>query len=629
MNETIRDLETNLENAVDPHQKIDLMNSLAELVCATDPQRAAELSRKAHELATTGEFASQPYRAGAALAALNLGMLNSDSNYELALYYLLEARLNFENLNNQDRMVETLNLISRVYIYTADYSRALETLLTQLSITDRSPANTYRPDTLNNIGLVYLKLHDLSSAFIYLIKANQAAQEISNNRVIADSLRNLCSLACQQQDYQKAIDYGQKSLALYQEMKNLTGEVDALLSLGETYAALGEYGQANQHFNRALQIAYSLAHPRLVMESQIKVGSIHLQQGQSRAAESAYLQALDIAEELKVLQSQYVCHQALAEIYKRQSNWEHALYHFEQFHTLKESVYNEQTHRRIRNYEISYQVEVARREAEIQEYRNIALQREIAEQARAEQALSQVNAELRARIQERDDLIQELEAFSHTVAHDLKNPLQTLTFSAQILLRTISPENSGLAGYAQTILDTCKSMNTIIDELLLLASVRREDILPQPVEMKSVIDQALKRLDALVQEHQPVIQLSGEFPEALGYAPWLEDVWANLIANAIQYGGTPPLIIISADQQPDSMVRFSIQDNGNGIKPEDQESLFTAFSQGRKSGRRGHGLGLSIVQRIVSKLGGEVMVQSTNEPGMGSVFSFTLPQNTK
>ena len=467
-----------------------------------------------------------------------------------------------------------------------------------------------------------------SSAVIHRIKANQAAQEVGNFRVMADSLQNLCSLAGQQKDFNKALDYGKKSLEIYRKIKHSAGEADALLSLGDAYTAQGNYQQAYRHYNDALQIAYTLAHPRLVMEALIKVGSIHLQQDRENAAEAAFQQALGIAEELKVLQNQYACHHALADIYKKQGLWEESLHHFERFHALKENVYSEQTHRRIRNYEISYQVELARREAEIQEYRNIALQREIAERTRAEQTLSEVNIELRENIQERDQLINELEAFAHTVAHDLKNPLHTMSLSAQILQRTLPPDRKDQFDHVQIILNTCQSMGNIIDELLLLASVRSQDFSPQVVDMKSIINLALKRLDAMIKEQQPVIHLPESFPEACGYAPWLEEVWENLISTAIHYGGSPATIDISAELISDNRVRFSIRDNGDGIKPEDQSRLFTAFGSIQNASRRGHGFGLSIVQRIVNRLGGNVDVSSTGKPGEGTVFSFTLPQKS-
>jgi signal transduction histidine kinase len=81
---------------------------------------------------------------------------------------------------------------------------------------------------------------------------------------------------------------------------------------------------------------------------------------------------------------------------------------------------------------------------------------------------------------------------------------------------------------------------------------------------------------------------------------------------------------LSAAVQDDGYVRFTVRDNGHGIVPEAQEQLFVPFSRLGQSGVTGHGLGLSIVQRIVERLGGQVGVESV--VGKGSTFYFTLPR---
>jgi hypothetical protein len=129
------------------------------------------------------------------------------------------------------------------------------------------------------------------------------------------------------------------------------------------------------------------------------------------------------------------------------------------------------------------------------------------------------------------------------------------------------------------------------------------------------------------------IILPQAWPVALGYGPWVEEVWANLLSNAIKYGGqpeagVPPRVEMGFDESPsrslaDSRIRFWVRDNGPGLAREEQRQLFTEFTRLHKKRARGHGLGLSIVRRIVGKLGGEVGVEST--PGQGSLFYFTLP----
>jgi signal transduction histidine kinase len=168
-----------------------------------------------------------------------------------------------------------------------------------------------------------------------------------------------------------------------------------------------------------------------------------------------------------------------------------------------------------------------------------------------------------------------------------------------------------------------RKMSNIIDELLLLAAVRKVEVDMGPLDMASIVTEAQQRLVYMIREHQAEIVLPDTWPVALGYAPWLEAVWVNYLSNAIKYGGGPPRVEVGATVQPDGMIRFWVQDNGPGIPPEAQTRLFTLFARLDQVRANGHGLGLSIVRRIVEKLGGQVGVES--KAGRGSVFSFTLP----
>jgi signal transduction histidine kinase len=101
-------------------------------------------------------------------------------------------------------------------------------------------------------------------------------------------------------------------------------------------------------------------------------------------------------------------------------------------------------------------------------------------------------------------------------------------------------------------------------------------------------------------------------------------VWVNYVSNALKYGGRPPRVELGATPQ-DGVVRFWVRDNGAGLTAEDQERLFTEFTRLHQVRAEGYGLGLSIVRRIIEKLGGDVGVES--EVGKGSTFYFTLPNS--
>ena len=217
----------------------------------------------------------------------------------------------------------------------------------------------------------------------------------------------------------------------------------------------------------------------------------------------------------------------------------------------------------------------------------------------------------------------ELDAYAHTVAHDLKNPLAVVVAAADVLTGVGNLTREEVHEYLHQIKDTAFEMNTIIDDLLLLAEVRNADVPLAPVNMHDIVRTVQKRLNFLLKKNRARLVLPPAWPIAIGYAPWIQEVWANYISNALKYGGPAPRIELGANAEPGGMIRFWTQDHGPGVPVDASSTLFVPFSQLRSRRQDGHGLGLSIVLHIVEKLGGQVGVQ--NVRGKGALFYFMLP----
>ena len=228
--------------------------------------------------------------------------------------------------------------------------------------------------------------------------------------------------------------------------------------------------------------------------------------------------------------------------------------------------------------------------------------------------------------QEREQLIADLNAYAHSVAHDLKNPVGVILGFADMLerdLATLAPAEIGNA--ARAITRSGHKLIGIIDDLLLFAQVQSTAVEVGPLDMATLVAEALFRLSHLRAEYRAEISLPAAWPVALGHAQWVEEVWVNYISNALKYGGRPPRVELGYDLLPAGSVRFWVNDNGDGIPPERCAQLFAPFARFAPASVGGHGLGLSIVRRIVGKLGGEAGVESDGVPGQGSLFYFTLP----
>jgi PAS domain S-box-containing protein len=228
--------------------------------------------------------------------------------------------------------------------------------------------------------------------------------------------------------------------------------------------------------------------------------------------------------------------------------------------------------------------------------------------------------------QDRERLIADLNAYAHSVAHDLKNPVGVIIGFADMLERDLNTFSlQEINNFVQAITRSGYKLIDIIDDLLLFAQVQSAEVEAGPLDMATIVAEALFRLSHLKAEYHAEISVPASWPVAIGYAQWVEEVWVNYLSNALKYGGRPPQVEMGGDLQPDGLVRFWVRDNGDGILRDTCAQLFAPFARFAPTRAAGHGLGLSIAQRVIEKLGGQVGVESDGTPGLGSLFFFTLP----
>lgn len=244
----------------------------------------------------------------------------------------------------------------------------------------------------------------------------------------------------------------------------------------------------------------------------------------------------------------------------------------------------------------------------------------------AEEEIKQANIQLTDEIQEKEKLIGDLDAFSHTVAHDLQNMLGSIVSASNLIQKGVDDmtKDELLEINEMINLAATKTMH-VTKELLTLASVRQQEIKPLPVDMLHVITESVKRVQDILNSKNAQLSFPDQWPVILGNESWLEEVWINYLSNAVKYGGTPPKIELGSEILSNGYAKFWIKDNGKGLSSEEITLLFNKFTRLDTLRAKGHGLGLSIVKRIIEKQNGEVGIESKNIPGEGSTFFFILP----
>lgn len=231
--------------------------------------------------------------------------------------------------------------------------------------------------------------------------------------------------------------------------------------------------------------------------------------------------------------------------------------------------------------------------------------------------------QLRGEVEAKDRALVELDAFAHTVAHDLKSPLAGVIGFAELIRDEVSRGKPvDLPELCEDLLEATRQGLRIVDETLLLASVRGEPVQPEAVNMEACLERSLKNLQWMMKQQGVEVVRKTPLPVVAGRDSWLAQVWMNLISNAARHGGRPPRVEIWAEGEAGRVV-FHVEDNGRGVDAAEREQLFQEYGRLATARSGGNGLGLSIVRRIVERLGGEVGVGEGRHGGAD--FRFTMP----
>lgn len=214
--------------------------------------------------------------------------------------------------------------------------------------------------------------------------------------------------------------------------------------------------------------------------------------------------------------------------------------------------------------------------------------------------------------------------FLSIATHELRTPLTSIRgFSELLLIRDLDTQRQ--RSYVQTIHQQAAQLGEIIDDMLDLSRLeagRGLEIRPEPIDMCQLIDDVLEPFIETAPDHTFERECLPEPPLIYGDPLRLSQTLRNLISNAVKYSPTGGTITIHGERMP-GYLRISVEDEGIGLTPEQQESLFQKFYRTGEVNVGGTGLGLAICKVIIESHGGKIWVESTH--GKGSTFSFTVP----
>lgn len=599
MSQRIHQLETALGTTTSTVERIDLLQKLAWEYAHHDLPHAS-ITQQARDLLDT---LNDPHREAIYLVLLAFQDY-ATADFAPAIEKINHALVTLHEKGDNEWLWRTKILLLALYILVDEYVLAWE-------LAEEALRSARKVNALAGVGLAFVAMGilctrsgDYATALNYLQQGSELAEAetdyylqhiVWKNRITTYQLMN------RQDD---AFHAAHESIKFAARLDSHLPQSQCLLTLSNLYAQKHEYAEALKTATHALEW--------LPKHSQYERTKIHIQMAEIYCQMQYWDMALALldralhdAETMQTKQLLFQCHKNLADLYKQRRNFEEALRHFEQFHEIRASVYNEDNAKHLKVLEIIHRTTQLQAEA-VQE-------RQLREQER----------------QHYEQLTKVKDDFIASTTHDLKSPLNAIRLYLFMLEQRVGQDNKAL-DFIKRLGTSTDKMQTLITDLLDLAQ------LETGYSLKSELVPAVSFVDQAVQEHK-IVALNRNI--SLTFSSNLRDITAifdpaqirrvldNLLSNAIKYTPYGGKIEVSVERtrNPDSII-FRVVDSGPGIPGEAIPHLFERFYRVERdvqSEVEGTGLGLSIAKTIVEKHGGNIWVAS--EETKGSTFSFSIP----
>lgn len=498
----------------------------------------------------------------------------------------------------------------------SDYKSAITLFLESLEKSERLGYRANVANCLINIGNVYANLFNYEDALDrYQIALNDYADVLNENIRIATSL-NIGNLRHTAEQYEMALEYFEKGLLAAEKAGKTDMLAHAHTLISRTLLVLKKLDKGIEHAQKASELMsdrVSNATGRQI--NLLNLAEIAFQQGDTEGAAQITIQGIAVARRVVDDASELRGFRLLAKIFESVKEFRRA-YRAQLIYSHRQADFLKmQRSLHALDLEIKYSLSEKQRKIE-------ALTKENSYQA----LLLEQSGQISLQNEQLKQVNEELRQFAFITSHDLKEPLRMIGSFTQIINNQYADKlGKESETYFKFINEGVNRMSALLDALLQYATIGKNEIGPEPVDIGAIVRMARANLKINIEETDANI-LCLDMPTVVSVQSLLIQLFQNLIGNAIKFRRPlgRPIILISAEEQTDHWV-FSIEDNGIGIAKNDIERIFTIFQRlHKRTEYEGTGIGLAICYKIVTQLGGRIWVES--ELGKGSIFRFTLPK---
>ena len=537
----------------------------------------------------------------------------------------------------------------------------------KLSKVALNDAHTIKDDVLmakayNIIGLNFEEFYDVNKGLNYYNKALYHANLTDNDSIKDWINNNLGSLySYRKNDFKKSIEYYKKALYYSEQIKDSIEIMYTRLNICSAYFATNNYNDGVKYLNSVKKFIINSDQLEAKISMCTLYGSYFSYKNDNQRAETFFNEAIRLGKQnTSELLDSNVCdvYNDFSTHYKKNEDFEKALYYLNLHKELKEKIYNEERTKKVKLAGSEIELEELERQInkiedekheqskDLKESKLIVLlfviiffilllllyslykNNKFRDQSNEE--LKIANEELKIAKEKAEVASQLKTQFVSTISHELRTPLYGVVGITNIIL----DEHKELANspHLNSLKFSARYLLSLVNDLLQINKIEENKITLESMifnisdEIKTIVDSL--EFIAVKNNNRLVTKIDSSIPEfIIGDKLRLSQVFMNLVSNALKFtkdGEVKILANLDRVEGTKSFIKFEIIDDGVGIAKEDQEKIFEKFVQiERKEGDyQGTGLGLSIVKKLIELFGSTIHLES--EEGVGTTFSFTI-----
>ncbi len=529
-----------------------------------------------------------------------------------------------------------------IYKNLGNYDQALEFLFNSRKIFEELNDKKNIALSFNNIGLIYTNLNEPDKALKYFKNSAKIKKELGNNKNYASSVNNIGTIYHNLKQFEKTLEYFKKSLKIYDDIGYKNGTANSLNNIALCFKKMSKFDDSIGYFLKSLKLKEEIRDKYGLANTMTNIGNCFAAQSRLDDA-SFYLQkglkqAKSINAKILIKNS----YESLSDLYIAKNDYQKAYQYYKMFTNIKDSIFNEESTKKIAELQTKYETDKKERETEIYKLKNVELQKKNKQITRqknlllkTKKELKDINENLEKRVQEelqkkeqqrqlliRKSKLESLGKLSAGIAHEINQPLGGISMGLDNIIQ--KSENKTLSDYY--LIKKCNTLFTHIGRIekiiehIRVFSRDQQSTIKEQVDINETIVNALSMVRTQYRNHNIEInrQMSKDPLFCQGNKFKLEQVILNLLSNAKdavearEYSDPDHRKIISIRSfQNENKNILEIEDNGIGIAEENLLSIFDPFFTSKEA-EQGTGLGLSISYGIIREMDGEIIVESNH-----------------